>query len=198
MAGQMASFEGYSYRTSSRFGSRVKVSVDSATVSVTGPRVGILVYRLWIAVQVVLFWLIVPALLAAVVLWDWRVLLLALALAVAHWAVGGACAGCLWEMANLVAFMSGTKGKTTTFPVSAVKDVKIGRGWARKGLWLVIPPYVAGINKMAEGHCVSFEAPDGDTGRDAVYAFHMRTKEDAWALAKLLEGKESAAQQPKT
>ena len=57
--------------------------------------------------------------------------------------------------------MSGTAGVTISFPVSAVKDVKIGRGWARKGLWLVIPLYVAGVNKWAEGFCVSFEAPNG-------------------------------------
>lgn len=50
---------------------------------------------------------------------------------------------------------------------------------------------------MAEGYCVSFETPDGDTGRDAVYAFHMRTKEDAQALARLLEGQEPTEQQPK-
>ena len=197
MAEHETTFEGYSYRTSSRFGSRVKVSVDGQMISVTGPRVGVLTYRLWIAAQVVLFWLIVPALLAAVVLWDWRYLVLTLALAVTHLGVGGAGAGCLWEMANLTAFMSGTMGATTSFAVSAVKGVMIGRGWARKGLWLVIPPYVAGVNKWAEGYCVSFEAPDGDTGGDAVYAFHMRTTEDAQALAKLLEGKEPPAQQPK-
>ena len=187
MTDRQTTFEGYSYRTSSRLGSRVKVSVDGATVSVTGPRVGVLIYRLWIAIQVIVFWLIIPALLAAVVLWDWRYLFLALVLAVAHWAIGGAGAGCLWEIANLTAFMSGTTGVTISFPVSAVKDVKIGRGWARKGLWLVIPLYVAGVNKWAEGFCVSFEAPNGDTGREVIYAFHMQTKEDAQALARLLQ-----------
>jgi len=68
----------------------------------------------------------------------------------------------------------------------------VGRGWARKGLWLVIPPYVAGINRMAEGYAVSFEAPDGETHGDAVYALHMQTKEEAQALVRLLEGGLSA------
>jgi len=54
MTEQAKLLEGYSYRTDSRFGSRVRVSVDSETVSITGPRVGVLIYRLWIAVQIVL------------------------------------------------------------------------------------------------------------------------------------------------
>jgi len=192
MSAGETTFEGYSYRTSSRFGSRVHASVDDATVSVTGPRVGRPIYRLWIGIQVVVFWLIVPVLVAAVVLCDWRYLVVALVLAVTHWAIGGVGAGCLWEMANLTAFMAGRLGETISFPVSAVRDVKIGRGWARKGMWLVIPLFVAGINKWAEGECVSFEASDGDTGSEVVYAFHMQTTEDAQALARLLGGARSA------
>ncbi len=72
--------------------------------------------------------------------------------------------------------------------LGAVKGVMIGRGWARNGLWLVILPYVPGINQWAEGLTVSFETPDGQTGRDAVYALQMQTKEDAQALAQLLRG----------
>ena len=43
------------------------------------------------------------------------------------------------------------------------------------------------MNKWAEGFCVSFEAPNGDTGREVIYALHMQTKEDAQALARLLQ-----------
>ena len=185
--GQETSFEAYSYRTSSRFGSRVRVSVEGQAVSVSGPRVGVVIYHLWIAAQLVLFWLIVPVLLAAVVLWDWRYLVVALVLAVAHWAVSTFGAVSLWELENVKAFTAGTKGQTTTFAVSAVKRVMVGRGWARKGLWLVIAPYLAGINKMAEGYAVSFEAPDRETHGDAVYALHMQTKEEAQALVRLLD-----------
>ena len=180
-------FETYSYRTSSRFGSRVKVSVADEAVTVTGPRVISLIYRLWTGVQIGLFWLIIPMLFAAILFGDWRFLVLALILAITHWFVGGAGAGCLWEMENLTAFTVGVFGKTISFPVKEVKDVKIGRGWARKGLWLVIPLFVAGVNKWAEGYCVSFEAPDGERGKKVVYAFHMRTQEDALSLAKLLK-----------
>jgi len=134
----------------------------------------------------------VPVLLAAVILWDGRYLVVALVLAVAHWAVSTFGAVSLWELENVKAFTAGTKGQTTTLAVSAVKRVMVGRGWARKGLWLVIAPYVAGINKMAEGYTVSFEAPDGETDGDAVYALHMQTREAAQALVRLLEGGLSA------
>lgn len=175
--------EGYSYRTSSRFGSRVKVSVDGQTISITGPRIGVLTYRLFIAVQVVLLALIAPLLLAAVILWDWRYLVLAVALPVAHLLFGGIGAATFWEMQTM-------QGRQTTasFPVSAVKRVKIGRGWARNGLWLVILPYLVPLNKISEGHAVSFEAPDGVTRGDSVYAIHFWDRTDAAALAKLLGG----------
>jgi hypothetical protein len=186
MAERGKAFEAYSYRTSSRFGSRVRVSIDGPTVTVVGPRIGVSVYRAWIVVQLIIFWLIVPVLLAAVVLWDWRYLVLALALGVIHWAVGTFGAVSFWELANLSAFMEGSMGATVTFPVSEAKRVKIGRGWARNGLWLVIPLYMPGLNKAAEGVCVSFEAPDGDTGGDAVYALHTQTKECAQSLADAL------------
>ena len=189
MTSSGTTFEAYSYRTSARFGSRVQVSVDDGMVAVTGPRVGVILYRLWIAGQVILFWLIVPALVAAVVLWDWKYVGLVLALVVAHWALGTFGAVSLWELANLNAFVQGTMGQTATFSVHTVKRVKIGRGWARKGLWLVIPYVVPGINQVAEGYCVSFEAPDGETGKDAVYALHMQTQEDAQTLSRLVENK---------
>jgi len=180
-------FEAYSYRTSSRFGSRVKVSIDEGMATVTGPRVGVFIYRLWIVAQVIVFWLIVPSLLAAVVLWDWRYLIVALGLLVTHWAIGTFGAVSFWELANVNAFTEGTMGTTIEFPVSAVERVKIGRGWTRNGLWLVIPLFVPGLNRMAEGYCVSFEVPDGETGEEAVYALHMQTKEIAQLLAGLLK-----------
>ena len=184
-------FEGYSYRTSSRFGSRVKVAVADGMVTVTGPRVGVFLYRLWIAAQVIILWSIVPALLAAVILREPRYLALALMLAVAHWAVGTFGAVCFWELANVMAFSAGTMGETMTFSVSAVKRVRIGGDWARNGLWFVIPQFIPLITMLAEGGCVSFEAPDGDTGKDAVYALHMQSEEDAQVLSKLFESERS-------
>lgn len=107
-------------------------------------------------------------------------LVLALLLLLAHAIFGGAAAASFWELANL------TGHRTTSFPISAVKHVKIGRGWARKGLWLVILPYIAQINKSSERHLVSFEAPDGVKGGDSVYAIYFWDERDATTLAKLL------------
>jgi hypothetical protein len=104
----------------------------------------------------------------------------------AHGAEGGFGAGCLWELLNLIAFGEGTPGETATFLLNAVRRVKVGRGWARRGMWLLILLYAAGINSMSEGYSVSFEAPDGVTGRQVDYALHMHTPEDAQALATLL------------
>ena len=94
----------------------------------------------------------------------------------------------MWELANLISFGEGKRGDAATFPLSSVMDVRIGSGWARNGLWLVLLPYFSGIDRTAQGVCVNFEAPDGETGRDAVYALHMRAPEEAQALAKELTG----------
>jgi hypothetical protein len=181
-----ASFEAYSYRTSSRFGSRVKVLVDDGNVTVTGPRVGALVHRTWVLAQVLLFWSTIPVLLAAATLWDWRFFAVALGLQAVHWALGTFGAVSFWELANVNAFTAGRAGETTEFRARNVKDVRTGRGWARHGLWLAIPLYVPGLNRMSQGYCVSFEAPDSETGRDVVYALHMRTEEAAEELTALL------------
>jgi hypothetical protein len=194
VASQQRQFEAYSYRTSSRFGSRVRVSVGSKMVSVTGPRVWPGLYRLWIAAQVVLLALVVAVLVVAVVARDWRYVGVGVAAALAHWVVSGCGAGCLWEMMNLAAFVAGTPGETTTFPPSAVSDVRIGPGWARNGLWLATLPYMLALNKISEGYCVSFEAPVCTMGGDVVYALHMRSEEEADALWRLLQGIESTSE----
>jgi len=85
--------------------------------------------------QAVLFWSTIPALLAVATLWDWRLLALGLGLQVGHWALGTVGAVSFWELANVNAFTAGRVGETAEFRASAVKDVGIGRGWARHGLW---------------------------------------------------------------
>ena len=183
-----ASFVVFGYRTSSRFASRLKVSVNGQTVSVTGPRVGVTTYRLWIALQAILLVLTVPTLIVAIILWDWRYLVTALALLFLYWVISAVGAVALWEFQNLESFER-EGNQSTSFPISSVKRVKIGPGWARNGLWLILLPFIAGLNKVSEGRVVSFEAPDGDTGKDAVYSFHMHIMDDPQALARLLEDK---------
>jgi hypothetical protein len=187
MTERFSPFEAYSYRVSARFGSRVRLSIADGSVTITGPRVSLIVYRSWIAAQAVLLASAFVALVVALILWDWRGLVAALFLLLLHLAVSGFGAGCLWELANLIAFLEGTSGETASFPLDTVNRVRVGKGWARRGMWLLILPYVAGINRLAEGFCVSFEAPDGETSRKVVYALHMQTPEAARALAGLLE-----------
>jgi hypothetical protein len=185
----VAQFEGYSYRTTSRYGSRVQLRVEDGLVSVTGPRLAPSLYGLWLGAQAALMVSVLPVLLIEAVLRRrWRYVVGSAGVLALHGAIGGFGAGCLWELQGLIDFGAGKEGTTATFPVNAVRDVRIGRGWARKGLGVVILPYVAGINAMAKGLAVSFEAPDEVTGRDVVYALHMRTPEDASALAMALGG----------
>jgi tRNA U34 5-carboxymethylaminomethyl modifying GTPase MnmE/TrmE len=42
------------------------------------------------------------------------------------------------------------------------------------------------INKISEGLCVSFEAPDSITGKDVVYAFLLHSKEETKTFVNLL------------
>jgi len=184
---QEMTFEAYSYRTSSRFGSRIRISVEGETVTVTGPRIEVFLYRFWIAITAVIFALSIFALLASLILLDWRYLVAVPLLLVLHLVFSGTGAGSFWEMKNLEAF--DTEYPATSFSVSTVKQIKIGRGWARKSLWLIILPYVSLINKVSEGRVVSFEAPDGQTGGDAVYAFYMHSDDEATVLAEALKGK---------
>jgi len=193
MTAQETNLEGYAYRISARFGSRVWITVKDGMVSVTGPRVPLTAYRLWIATQAVLLALAVLALVAAVVMWDWRYLVATAGLLAAHAMAGGFGAGCLWEMMNLIAFGQGTRGETVSFPVSRVQEVRIGAGWARRGMWLLLLPYFKGIDSMSKGLAVSFVAPDG-TPHGGVYALHVRTPGDANTLAALLKGEELAGE----
>jgi hypothetical protein len=169
------------------------VGVGSETVWVKGPRVGRILYRLWISAQVTLLVSAIVAFAVALVARDWRYVAIGAVVAVAHWIVSGSGAGCLWEMMNLTAFVAGTRGETTEFPLAAVRDVRIGLGWARNGLWLAILPYIPALNKLSEGLCVSFEAPDRATAGDVVYALYMRSKDDAIALARLLQAIQSTS-----
>ena len=192
---QGTTLEAYSYRVSARFGSRVWVTFKEDTLFVTGPRVSLPLYRLWIAAQALLLALVVLALVAAVALWNGRYLIAALGLLLVHLALSGFGAGCLWEMMNLSAFAQGTRGETVSFPLNRIRDVRIGEGWARRGMWLLVLPYFKAIDSLARGLAVSFVAPDG-TPDGGVYALHMATPEEAQALAARLRAEEAPLQQP--
>jgi hypothetical protein len=75
--------------------------------------------------------------------------------------------------------------KALDFPLASVREVDIGRGWAKGGLEVVLFPYKAGVDKMAEGLAVSFYAPD-EAGREVRFAVDLYTPERARELADLL------------
>jgi hypothetical protein len=181
-------FDVFGYRTSSRFASHLKIKIADQMVSVTGPRVSVTVYRHWIALQAIFFALTVPLLIVTIILWDWRFLVAAIMSLFLYWVISSVGAVALWEYQTLMSFNRGSY-QSISFPIITVKRVRIGRGWARNGLWLILLPFIAGLNKASEGRAVSFEAPDGETGKDAVYVLYTNVKDDPEVLARLLEGK---------
>ena len=73
-------YEGYHYRTSSRFGSRVEISINKDCVSITGPRIGVGIYKAWILIQAVLLFLLIPAIIFPIIFGHPIYLLIILAL----------------------------------------------------------------------------------------------------------------------
>lgn len=183
----MHSFEVYGYRTSSRFGSRLSISIDDKTVTVTGPRVAAGIYRLWIFMQLLLLLSVIPMLIIALVLWSWLYLVIVLSILLVYYGISSIGAIALWEYQTSEFPQKGFQ--SINFPVSAVKGIKIGRGWARNWIWLAILPFVAPINKLSEGIVVSFEITDKASGKDIVFALMTSSRETARSLADLLEAK---------
>ncbi len=183
----MPDFEVYGYRTSSRFGSRLHISIDKETATVTGPRAGAGIYRLWIVLQLILLLSTVPLLITALVLWSWLYLVIALAVFLAYYGISSIGAIALWEYQTAAFPQQGFQ--SITFPLSAVRDIKIGRGWSRNWIWLVILPFVVPINKLSEGLVVSFEITDKKSGKDIVFALLTSSRQTARSLANLLEAR---------
>jgi hypothetical protein len=180
-------FEGYHYRTSSRFGNRVEISIDEKAFSITGPRIGVGIYKTWILIQAVLLFLIIPAIIFPIIFGAPIYLLIILALLFLHYVISAVGAVALYELANFLAFDKNKKGDNETFKIADIRDIRIGKGWERNGLWFVIPYVIPMINMAVKGRCVSFEAPDSVTGKDVVYAFHMHSEKETQTLVDLLK-----------
>jgi hypothetical protein len=179
-------YEAFAYRVQSRFGSIVRISIQEGKVTITGPRIAPGLYRIWLGSQAVLLVLAIISLVMTLIFWNWVYLVTGLLLFALHGIVGGVGAGCLWELERLIEFGEERTPKTVSFHVSEVKNVRIGIGWARGAIRWIIAPYIPGINQMAKGMAVSFEAPDGVLSGSTVYALHMRSIEDADHLAMVL------------
>ena len=178
-------FDGWSYRMGARFAGRVRIAVYPDTVAVSGPRVPSGIYKVWVWLQSLLLAAVFPALAAAIVLLDWRYLLLAVGLFVLSFAVSMGGAG-LWPgLGELTAEDGEGRLKALEFPRDAIREIDIGKGWSKGGFEVILFPYLAGINNMAEGRAVSFFAPD-ETGHEVRFALDMYVESKATELATLL------------
>lgn len=183
-AESVAVFDGFSYRVGARFAGRARVVVDGGRVSICGPRGPYLLYWLWIWLMSLTIAAALPLLALAIVDLSWQALLwavLALVVSTLIMAVGAGVWPGLGEVPGL------TEGlyPALEHPLSAVRDLRLGSGWANGGLGWVLLPYVGGIDKLAEGHAVSWFGPD-ERGREVRYAFHCYELEQASALYALL------------
>jgi hypothetical protein len=185
-------FDGWAYRVGARFAGRVRIAVYSDRVAVAGPRVPRGLYQVWVWVQGLLLALVIPALVAAVVLLDWRWLVAAIGLFIASYGISFAGAG-LWPGLGEILYEQGHP-KALEFPRASIGEVDIGKGWAKGGFEVVLFPYKAGIDRMSEGLAVSFFAPD-EHGKQVRFAIDLYTKEYARELAEVLasEGADPAA-----
>jgi hypothetical protein len=179
----------YHYRVTSRYGYYVKLHVTNAEVSVSGPRLAPALYAVFIGGQVWLSWLVWVALLAAAIYLNWRWLLVAAGLWVAGFVFAMACAGGLWAWPDVSAVVEpGTLDKVS-FPLSAVRDVKVGPGWDRQGIGFVLGGVVNAVNDGAKDRTVSFLAPDPTTKRYVTYAVCCYTSQEAANLANSLRSR---------
>jgi hypothetical protein len=178
----------YAYRLTSRFGYYVKIHATGSDVSVSGPRLGPGLYAFFIGGQVLLMLLTYVAVLPAAVYWNWRYLIVAAGLFVGNFVFTLACAAGLWALPDAMALAApGTLDKVT-FPLSAVRDVRVGPGWDRQGIGFVIGGMVKSVDSQARDRTVSFLAPDPTTRRYVTYGVCAYTSEEAAALAESLRG----------
>jgi len=177
-------FDGWAYRVGARFAGRIRIAVYSDRVAVAGPRVPRRLYQVWVWVQGLLLALVIPALVAAVVLLDWRWLVAAIGLFIASYGISFVGAG-LWPGLGEILYEQGHP-KALEFPRAFISEVDIGKGWAKGGFDVVLFPYKAGIDRMSEGLAVSFFAPD-EHGKQVRFAIDLYTKEYARELAEVLE-----------
>jgi hypothetical protein len=178
----------YHYRLTSRFGYYVKIHVTHADASVSGPRLSPGLYALFIGGQLLLRFITYAALLGALVLWDWRYLIVAAAICVAGFVFTLACAAGLWAWPDVVALVDPATLDRVTVPLASIRDVRVGPGWDRQGIGFVLGGMVKAVDKQAGDHTVSWLAPDPTTGRYVTYGVCAYTTDEAADLAQQLRG----------
>jgi hypothetical protein len=171
--------EAYSYHSNSRFGSRVKIQVENDIISVTGPRMSVSIFRVWLAIQGLLLTFSIIFVITGILFLSLRYILLSLGLFALHvWGCMGGTA--VWELFNLLGH------ETATFRVDEVEKFNRGMEWAKGINRLLIPFYVLTMNRISPGYIISFMAPDKKTGKNVVYALMLWNEEDALILESLL------------
>jgi hypothetical protein len=177
-------FDCFSYRVTARYAGRARVVVRPESVTVAGPRAPRALYVLWVWLQGLTLALVPPALVLAVIALDWRWLVAAVGTFIVSSIVMAVGAG-VWPGMGETIFVAEQRFDATEVPLDAVRRVTLGTDWARDGLRLVIAPYAPGIDGLAARRAVCWNAPDGG-GRDASWAVHMLSDDDADALYALL------------
>jgi hypothetical protein len=179
-------FDAWSYRVGARYAGRVRIAVYPDTIAVAGPSVPRAVYAIWVVLQALLLGLAVPALLGAAIGLNLGWFLIGMGLFVASFLISMGGAG-LWPGLGELFVDETGHFMALEFPRSAVCEIDLGRGWSKGGFGAVLFPYVSGINQMAEGHAVSFFAPD-ERGHEVRFALHLNDAEKARQLHALLNG----------
>jgi len=177
-------FDGFSYRVGARFAGRARAVVDRERVSFCAPRAPAGLYWLWIWLQGISLALVAPATIWALVALDWRAGLWAAALLLASTLIMAVGAG-VWPGLGEVSGLGDGHYPTLEHAAADAHGVTLGAGWANGGLSWVVLPYVAGIDRLADGYAVSWWGPD-ERGRDVRYAFHCYDKAQADALYRAL------------
>lgn len=178
-------FDGWAYRVGARFAGRVRIVLYPDRIAVAGPRISLGLYATWIWTQGLLLALVPPALVAAIVALDWRWLLVGIGTFLLSFAISIGGAG-LWPgLGELRALEAGGCFEALEFPGTSVREVDVGKGWAKGGLEVVLFPYRTGVDQMAGTRAVSFFGPD-EYGREVRFAVHMYSEQDAQELSALL------------
>jgi len=177
-------FDGFSYRLTARFAGRARVVTYGPTLVYCAPRGPAGLYWFWIWLQTLTLWAAPVLLVWALVAFDWRLGLAALATLVASTLVMALGAG-IWPGLGEVPGLTDGHFPAIELALADVGEVTLGKGWADGGMRAVIFPYVPGIDRLAEGHAVAWSAPD-ERGRLVRYALHCYEQADAEELAATL------------
>ena len=175
--------EVYSFHTSSRFGSRIKIQVDDNNLILTGPRMGFQTYRVWLTIQTILTASIILTLSLSLVRMSLLYLFVAIGLLTLH--IGGCLWGtAIWELMNIFGH------ETVSISIDDIKYAQTGKGWSRNNLWMMLPLYTFTMNKLSPNEIISFEAQDEAARGAVVYALMFLDEKDAAFLKKLLRANE--------